>query len=433
MHSFFTGIDFGTHPRSIAQMKIRGISELQTGPIVVECLQSTPAHHFPNGFRIRGPTARAGSICMRCEEHFFLLFFARGSMKSQHRAFTLIELLVVIAIIAILIGLLLPAVQKVREAANRMKCSNHLKQLGLACHNYESTFATLPPASVQFPNGPLSAIGQLQSVELRAVYLKVGASGLNGQDYAKHSFLAIILPYIEQDNVLRANNIPYDFKQDWFAPNNRRAASTRIPVFECPSVPGKHVVNISSLSASEQTTYGTGWIPATADYMAVTRSNNIQAVWTQLGLAFPGTEGVRGVLTGNQGSTFADVIDGLSNTMMIAEQGARPEGWAFGSKYTPQPTFMNGAWAHSGNDVVCAGTNRPATPGTQPSKVSTAGQVAGACTINCWNQGEIYSFHSGMANVALGDGSVRGIKSTISFRNLVLLAARQDGDLATPD
>jgi hypothetical protein len=192
-------------------------------------------------------------------------------------------------------------------------------------------------------------------------------------------------------------------------------------------------VDISTLSAAEQATYGTGWQPKTADYMAVTRANNNQAVWEALGLAFPADPGFRGILTSNQGTRLADITDGLSNTLMLAEQGARPQGWAFGSRYTPQPTFMNGAWAHSGNDVVCAGTNRPATGGTQPSKVTTAAQAATACTVNCWNQGEIYAFHSSVANVGLGDGSVRALKSTVSFRTLLLLAARGDGVPVNPD
>jgi prepilin-type N-terminal cleavage/methylation domain-containing protein/prepilin-type processing-associated H-X9-DG protein len=340
----------------------------------------------------------------------------------KRRGFTLIELLVVIAIIAILIGLLLPAVQKVREAAARMKCSNNLKQLGLAIHNYEGTFQSLPPASVQNP-------GAAQRPALSA-YLKVGATGANGSDYARHSFLSIILPYIEQGNVLQQGGIPYNYRLDWYDVGNRPAASTRIPIFECPSVPYGHLIN----PILDPGTHGSGWVPATADYMAVTRSNNIQAVWTALGLTFPGDPGWRGILTSNQGSRLADVSDGMSNTMMMAEQGARPEGWAFGAKYTPQPTFMNGAWAHSGNDVVCAGTNRPATAGAQPSKVSTAAHVsAGPCTVNCWNQGEIYAFHTGVANVGMGDGSVRTVKSSIGLATLVLMAARGDGQVITGD
>src|SRR5262249_9337400 len=130
--------------------------------------------------------------------------FGRLAMRRRRSGFTLIELLVVIAIIAVLIGLLLPAVQKVREAASRMKCQNNLKQVALGAHNYESTFGYLPPGE-----GPGSAEG--------------GTS--------RPSLAAVILPYLEQANKYNLFNFAFDVT----SATNQAATWQDVPVYLCPS------------------------------------------------------------------------------------------------------------------------------------------------------------------------------------------------------
>src|SRR5438034_2652183 len=133
---------------------------------------------------------------------------------APRRAFTLIELLVVIAIMAVLIGLLLPAVQKVREAANRIKCANNLKQLGLAAHHYHDVNQHLPPAIGYYPPA-------------------AGAFG----PYFFH-----LLPYVEQDNLYRSalGSVPFpapDGPTAVYYPGNNQVYSKSVPIFLCPSDP----------------------------------------------------------------------------------------------------------------------------------------------------------------------------------------------------
>ncbi len=342
--------------------------------------------------------------------------------QTVRPAFTLIELLVVIAIIAILIGLLLPAVQKVREAAARMKCSNNLKQMGLAVHNYESANGSLPPGAV---NGPSALVPHPDLSEFF----------VSGTTYARHGFQSVMLPYIEQANVLTAVAGGYNFKLDWSDPANRPAIKVRIPTFECPSVPTAH---LTTGTLSFTATDGSDTV-ATADYFPITRTNNNSSVWTAPapgpGLAaYPGADAILGVLRVNGRTQLLAITDGLSNTMMLGESGAREEPWAVGTKHTdPSFTTVRGAWAAEQNTMTCSGTQGPLAPATKPAKVTSGTQVPTALTINAYNQGELYSFHTGVCNVAFGDGSVRAVRSGMSLSVMLLLAARADGQVIPGD
>src|SRR5215469_7251820 len=139
-------------------------------------------------------------------------------MRAARRGFTLIELLVVIALIGVLIGLLLPAVQKVREAANRVQCQNNLKQLGLALHNHEATRNAFPPGYVSQPENP--AMGPVDPQFNDA-----------GPGWG---WLTYLLPYVEQGNLYRSLslNLPC-----WH-PANAARVRTPVPLFRCPSDSG---------------------------------------------------------------------------------------------------------------------------------------------------------------------------------------------------
>src|SRR5437763_1414751 len=139
----------------------------------------------------------------------------------RRAAFTLIELLVVIAIIAILIGLLLPAVQKVREAAARLQCSNNLKQMGLAFHNYHDTNKFLPPWGFDFGFNPRPA-------------------NPLGNQRMGHSAFSLILPYIEQGNITNSTHLEFSVIDpiNWPPPwGVSTTSASSVPIYLCPSAP----------------------------------------------------------------------------------------------------------------------------------------------------------------------------------------------------
>jgi prepilin-type N-terminal cleavage/methylation domain-containing protein len=290
--------------------------------------------------------------------------------QSSRKGFTLIELLVVIAIIAILIGLLLPAVQKVREAAARLKCQNNLKQLGLALHNYENTNGAFPPAHQTVP--------------------KI------------HCWIALTLPYIEQDNLYRRydQGVNWDHKNNDL-PANQSINSTELKVLLCPSAPtgrkgsnGRSITDYTTLNHVNKNKF-TGNPPADA-----TRS---------------------GVLGLNVRRRITEIIDGTSNTLLLSETAGRNEMWVSGSKVAGGSG--GGAWA---NPTGCESTLYGSVAGT-PTR-------PGACAVNCTNnQGEVYSFHTSTANGLLADGSVRGLRKDISLSILAALVTRAGGEVFTLD
>jgi prepilin-type N-terminal cleavage/methylation domain-containing protein/prepilin-type processing-associated H-X9-DG protein len=214
-------------------------------------------------------------------KHYDFVIFAwdlgtRGFQVNRRRAFTLIELLVVIAIIAVLIGLLLPAIQKVREAANRMKCSNNLKQLGIAVHNYHDAQGAFPPGyqnmvSPQYPNLPASRF--------------------------RWSFIAKLTPYLEQTNIYNSLDLTiplYMDSQGGVFPVNQLGVSQTVSLLLCPSDSQTRVY-----PAFGQTNYA-GCLGNGANGGARIQAN---------GLFFQ-----------NSKVRLADITDGTSNTAMCSEQ-----------------------------------------------------------------------------------------------------------------
>src|SRR6185312_713069 len=241
----------------------------------------------------------------------------RGDLmtKPSARAFTLIELLVVIAIIAVLIGLLLPAVQKVREAAARSTCQNNLKQMGLAVHNYESANGRLPGAG-EGTQGTGTGFANLQNYN--GAPLAPGIAPPPG--YYFHSLWYYLLPYVEQNavfNMIDPNQ--YYNANSVNAPNHAAAFKVVIKTFICPSYP---------FEAKDSLGYGY------VHYGATVYTDINQAT----GLRDKVSSRQRGALD-NMQQAITGITDGTANTLLIAEDAARRE------NYITNPTYVDPASA----------------------------------------------------------------------------------------
>jgi prepilin-type N-terminal cleavage/methylation domain-containing protein len=315
--------------------------------------------------------------------------------SARRSGFTLIELLVVIAIIAILIGLLLPAVQKIREAANRMKCSNNLKQLALSAHNYESAMGVLPPGFLgNDANSPGGIDGAVTS----------------SYDSQNIGVIVHLLPYFEQDNLYRL--LMAGVPADYLSPDKKYGAywgyaslwnnrSAVIKTLLCPSD------NPSGTWDCWFATYGSG---TSGTITIIAWGDTTFGKTNYIGIAgYLGLTGdtYRGVFSNRTKNTLGAMPDGTSNTLMFGEYATHgPPGSGWGNVVP--------AWLDAGMFPTAWGL---VAPTTLPNPY--------------WYQ--LSSFHTGLVQFANCDGSVRKIRyvgnSGTNWVNYVYASGIQDGQV----
>jgi prepilin-type N-terminal cleavage/methylation domain-containing protein/prepilin-type processing-associated H-X9-DG protein len=306
-------------------------------------------------------------------------------------AFTLVELLVVIAIIAVLVGLLLPAVQSAREAAHRASCQNNLRQIGVALQNFADTYKVFP-ASGWTQVGPGNPAGKY-----------VG-------------WRTLTMPFLEQENVRTLYNVDLN----WWEGTNPTVAAVPVKVYVCPSVPTRpEVLTAVAKSPRPAMTFANPIAPT--DYEAIM---GVQPASINPHLSAPLYDSSNrfSVMFRNSTTRIGDILDGTSSTIMVVECGGRPLVYR---QRKAQPGLANDqgiGWADSEGPFSLDGARADGTAeGCGP---------AGGCNaaMNAKNDNESYSFHEGGGNFLFADGHVRLVQDTIDLATFAALCTKSAGE-----
>jgi prepilin-type N-terminal cleavage/methylation domain-containing protein/prepilin-type processing-associated H-X9-DG protein len=329
-------------------------------------------------------------------------------MRKRH-GFTLIELLVVIAIIAVLIGLLLPAVQKVREAAARLRCVNNLKQMGLALHNYHGDRESFPAGFVSTLSNPNWT-------------MPPGNCNAEAPDLGPGwSFFVTLLPYIEQDNLYKSIRLDLPITD----PANDAARRTPLKIYVCPSDTDPRLVSV----------YDCGNPPSVSSTPSIITD---VAVCSYVGALGGGMDNppdpnyacyewqpFNGCFHRNQAVRIADITDGTSQTIGIGERNSG---------------FVESGWAGviPGQELIYNPTTKPppynpALPPCQNWRPSITAVVVHSrqYTLNAPNgsPASFHTAHTGGGNFLFMDGSVNFISNNISLNVMRALCTRNKGEV----
>ena len=313
------------------------------------------------------------------------------NLKSSSRtAFTLVELLVVIAIIGILIAMLLPAVQAVREAARRVECMNKVRQLGIAVLNHENAQGVFPPGRTDL-----------------------------------HSWASYLLPYIEQTNVGDIIDVSISFLD----PANQPAVSTAIPTFICPSNPNDDYV----IDVPVDYGAGSGLKAAITDYSTTQRV--AQIVYDRR-FALPVDNNIGAIGLPNERIKISEITDGLSNTIIFSEDVARPAHFVQGGKKGPDNTPRQ---VSGGNISVSNGFVRGFGWASTLNRIPVHGFTAdglrspGPIPVNASNNNEAFGFHPGIVVGTLCDGSTHVVSEDITMQQYSEFVTRAGREINSYD